>query len=44
MLKEFEGLLLGNTLLEVHNQALRDKNPKWKEWWQIVEEISKEQI
>ncbi len=34
-LKEFEELLLDNTLLKVHNQALRDKNPKWKEWWQM---------
>jgi hypothetical protein len=33
-LKEFE--LLDNTLLKVQNQALGDKNLKWKEWWQIV--------
>ncbi len=33
-LKEFEELLLDNTLLKVQNQALGDKNPKWKEWWQ----------
>jgi len=33
MLKEFKELLLDNTLLKVHNQALGDKNPKWKEWW-----------
>ncbi len=30
-LKEFEELLLDNTLLKVHNQALGDRNPKWKE-------------
>lgn len=36
MLKEFEKLLLDNTLFKVQNQALRDKNPQWKEWWQIV--------
>jgi hypothetical protein len=27
-LREFEELLLDNALLEVHNQALVDKNPK----------------
>jgi hypothetical protein len=31
--KEFEELL-DNTLLKVHNQALGNRNPKWKEWWQ----------
>jgi hypothetical protein len=36
MLKEFEELLLDNTLLKVQIQALGDKNSKWKEWWQIV--------
>jgi hypothetical protein len=36
MLKEFEKLLLDNTLLKVQNQALEDRNPKRKEWWQIV--------
>jgi hypothetical protein len=44
MLKEFEELLLDNTLLKVQNQALGDKNPKWKEWWQIVQEFTEEQI
>jgi hypothetical protein len=34
-LKEFEELLLDNTLFKVHNQAIGDKNPKWKEWCQI---------
>jgi hypothetical protein len=29
---------LDNTLLKVQNQALGDKNPKWKEWWQIIQE------
>jgi hypothetical protein len=43
-LKEFEELLLDNTLLKVQNQALGNKNPKWKEWWQIVQEFTKEQI
>jgi hypothetical protein len=42
MLKEFEELLLNNTLFKVQNQALGDKNPKWKEWWQIVQEFIKE--
>jgi hypothetical protein len=31
-LKEFEELLLDNTLIKVQNQALGDKNPKWKKW------------
>jgi hypothetical protein len=31
-LKEFEELLLDNTLFKVQNQALGDRNPKWKEW------------
>jgi len=35
-LKEFEKLFLDNALFKVHNQTLVDKNPKWKEWWQIV--------
>jgi hypothetical protein len=43
-LKEFEELLLDNTLLKVQNQALGDRNPKWKEWWQIVQEFIEEQI
>jgi adenylosuccinate synthase len=43
-LKEFEELLLNNTLLKVHNQALGDRNPKWKEWWQTIEQFTKEQI
>jgi hypothetical protein len=29
-LKEFEELLVDNTLLKVQNQALANKNPKWK--------------
>jgi hypothetical protein len=29
-LKEVEELLLDNTLFKVQNQALGDKNPKWK--------------
>jgi hypothetical protein len=43
-LKEFEELLLDNTLLKVQNQALGDKIPKWKEWWQIIQEFKEEQI
>jgi hypothetical protein len=43
-LKEFEKLLLDNTLLKVSNHALEMKNPKWKEWWQIIQEFTKEQI
>jgi hypothetical protein len=43
-LKEFEELLLDNTLLKVQNQTLEDKNLEWKEWWQIVQEFTEEQI
>jgi hypothetical protein len=43
-LKEFEELLLDNTLLKVQNHALEMKNPKWKAWWQIIQEFIKEQI
>jgi hypothetical protein len=43
-LKEFEELLLDNTLLKLQNQTLGDRNPKWKEWRQIVQEFTKEQI
>jgi hypothetical protein len=32
-LKEFEELLLDNTLLKVQNQTLGDTNPMWKKWW-----------
>jgi hypothetical protein len=28
----------------VQNQALADRNPKWKEWWQTVQEFTEEQI
>jgi len=31
--KEFEELLLDNTLFKGQNQTLGDRNPKWKEWW-----------
>jgi hypothetical protein len=44
MLKEFEELLLDNTLFKVQNETLGDKNPKWKEWWQIVQGFQEEQI
>ncbi len=36
--------MLDKTLFEVQNQALGDKNPKWKEWWQVVQEFIEEQI
>jgi hypothetical protein len=32
-LRDFEELLLDSVLLKVQNQALANKNPKWKEWW-----------
>jgi len=43
-LREFEELLLDNISLKVQNQALTDNNLKWKEWWQTLQEIMKEQI
>jgi hypothetical protein len=43
-LKEFEELLLENTLFKVYNHALETKNPKWKEWWQTIQKFTKEQI
>jgi hypothetical protein len=43
-LKEVEELLLDNTTFKVQNQALGDKNPKWKEWWQTIREFTEEQI
>jgi hypothetical protein len=42
--KKFEELWFDNTLLKVQNQALVDKNPKWKEWGQIVQEFIEGQI
>jgi hypothetical protein len=30
--------------MKVQDQALVDKNSKWKEWWQTIQEITKEQI
>jgi hypothetical protein len=42
-LKEFEKLLK-NTLLKVWNQALGGRNPEWKEWWQTIQEFTKEKI
>jgi hypothetical protein len=41
-LKEFEELLLDNTLFKVQNQALGDRNLKLNEWCQIVQEFTKE--
>jgi phage anti-repressor protein len=43
-LKEFEELMLDNALLKIQNQTLVDRNPKWKEWCQIMQEIKEEQI
>jgi len=43
-LKEFKESLLDNALLKVQNRALVDKNPKWKGWWQIVQEIMEEHM
>ncbi len=36
MLKEFKELMFDNTFRKIQNWALGDKNPKWKEWWQIM--------
>ncbi len=35
---------MDNALLKVQNRTLVDRNSKWKEWWQIVQEFVKEQI
>lgn len=43
-LREFEELMLDNALLKIQNQKLMDRNPKWKEWCQIMQEIKEEQI
>jgi hypothetical protein len=43
-LKQLEQLLLDNTLVKVQNQALGNKNPKWKEWWKTLQEFTKDQI
>ncbi len=43
-LKKFEELLLYNVVFKVQNQALANKNPKWKDWWQTMQKITKEQI
>ncbi len=43
-MKEFEELFLNNALLKVQNETLVGKNPKWKEWWQNMQEIIEEQI
>jgi hypothetical protein len=40
-LKEFEELILDNALLMVQNQALVNKNPKWKEWWKTIQRLWK---
>lgn len=36
--------MLDNALLKIQNQKLMDRNPKWKEWCQIMQEIKEEQI
>lgn len=38
MLNQFEELLLDNIVFKVQNHALETKNPKWKEWWQTIQE------
>jgi hypothetical protein len=43
-LKELKELLLDNTLLKVQNQTLGDRTPKWKEWWQTIQEFIEEHI
>jgi L-rhamnose mutarotase len=43
-LKVIKELFLDNALLKVQNQTLVDKNPNWKEWWQTMQKIIKEQI
>jgi hypothetical protein len=43
-LKEFEELLLEITSLKMQDQALGNRNPKWKEWWQIIQKFTKEHI
>jgi hypothetical protein len=43
-LKEFEELLLDSTLLKMQNQALGYQNPKWKVWWQTLQEFIEEHI
>lgn len=44
MLNQFEELLLDNTVFKVQNHALETKNPKWKEWWQTIQEFMEDQI
>jgi hypothetical protein len=39
-LKELEEVLLDNTIFKVQNHAFGNKNSKWKEWWQIVHELT----
>ncbi len=36
--------MLDNALLKIQNQTLMDRNPKWKECCQIMQEIKEEQI
>lgn len=43
-LKGFDESFLDNALVEVYNQTMDDKNPKWEEWWQTLQEIIKKQI
>jgi hypothetical protein len=31
-------------MFKVQNRTLGDKNPKWKMWWQTVQEFTEEQI
>ncbi len=41
-LKKF--LLLDNIVLKIHNQAFKDQNPNWKEWWQTMQKLIDEQV
>jgi len=43
-LKQLEKLLLDNILLKMHNKTLVEKNPRWKEWSEMMQEITKKNI
>jgi hypothetical protein len=40
--KEFEELLLDNTVHKVENETLGNRNPKWNHWWQTIQKFTKE--
>jgi hypothetical protein len=31
-------------VLKIQNQALRDQNPNWKEWWQTMQKLIDKQV